>query len=199
MKRLILIIPLMIVVTCCSTQSEYAKTINHATIHDSPVITAMNQQIDAQQSVHEVGTVYFEYDKSFLQEQEKIKLTEISKIINAKPGPVVVEGHADHHNTDKYNVDLGMKRAVTVADYLKSCGVWEERIYLKTFGETRPAGNNFIVDEVWKNRRVSIKMFPENESADGIEAAKAYQNMFSDKSQGSGGGSMFIPVVSGVK
>ncbi|MGC9328065.1 MAG: OmpA family protein [Candidatus Hinthialibacter sp.] len=198
MKNLILIMSLMIVVTSCTTQNEYAKTINHATIYDSSVITTLNQQIDVPQSVHEVGTVYFEYDKSYLPEQEKIKLAEVSKIINSKPGPVVIEGHADHHNTDKYNIDLGMKRAVAVADYLKSCGVWEERIYLKTFGETRPVGNNFIVDDVWKNRRVSIKMFPEHESADGIEAVKAYQNMFSEKSQ-AGSGSMYIPVVSGVQ
>ncbi len=71
-----------------------------------------------------------------------------------------VTGHSDLVGTPEYNVDLGLKRARVVAEYLKSLGIDGSKMIIESKGETEPAADYLTVDGRAKNRRtqISIKM-----------------------------------------
>ncbi len=126
-----------------------------------------------------LGRVYFEYDNAELTNIARQQLEAIAMQIARRGGQVVIEGHADHMNTDAFNKRLGYQRALTVAQYLRSAGVWDERIVVHSFGETRPATTN------WKdlgralNRCAVVWMFPQGEGISADEMTKAYKKMVS--------------------
>lgn len=66
--------------------------------------------------------VFFRFDESKMRTEEKRKLKE--RIASLDPGvPVEVEGYACKIGTRPYNMKLSMRRAKSVAAYIKSLGV----------------------------------------------------------------------------
>ncbi|MBN2327381.1 MAG: OmpA family protein [Candidatus Omnitrophica bacterium] len=141
-----------------------------------------------------LGRVYFEYDKADLSDVAKSQLAEIAKLTARRAGLVVVEGHADHMNTDPYNIRLGYQRALTAADYLRSEGVWDERIVIRSYGEERPASTN------WKdlgralNRCVVVHMYVQGEGMPAQESTKTMADVYK-KSGASDEGSKTIGAI----
>lgn len=130
-----------------------------------------------------VGQVYFDFDQASLTPAARRQLDEIAQEVNRRQGLVIVEGHADHVNTDAYNKRLSVQRAMAVAEYLRSAGVWDARIAVHGFGETRPAASNWTDAGRVRNRGVVIKMFAQGEGMAGIEAGKVYQRMLTAKTK----------------
>ncbi|RJP33495.1 MAG: OmpA family protein [Candidatus Omnitrophota bacterium] len=119
-----------------------------------------------------LGAVYFDFDDSRLTDESKGILDRISHVINERSGKVIVEGHADHVNTDSFNKRLGYKRAFEVAQYLKSAGVWDERLMIRSHGENRPIATNWSDEGRAENRRVVIKIFAQGEGMSGTDASR---------------------------
>lgn len=133
------------------------------------------------------GSVYFEYDSAALTDDARRDLDGIAERLSQLSGPVVIEGHADHNNTDEFNLRLGYQRALAAADYLRSAGVWEERMVVKSFGETRASASNFSDAGRAQNRAVIIKSFPQGEGMsgdDGVRALEKARNKDKKKSPG---------------
>ncbi|MFB3787095.1 MAG: OmpA family protein [bacterium] len=130
-----------------------------------------------------VGQVYFDFDQALLTPAARRQLDGIAREVSRRPGLVIVEGHADHVNTDEYNKKLSYQRAMAVAEYLRSAGVWDERIAVHGFGEARPAASNWTDAGRVCNRGVVIKMFAQGEGMAGIEAGKVYQRMLTAKTK----------------
>ncbi len=159
----------------CQTSDEYAIWRPAKDIGES-----VNKPFDdmiaaAWRADHVIGEVYFEYDKDELTSKSKTKLQEMVSTINQRTGQVMIAGHADHNNTDEYNKKLGYKRAIQVADYLKSAGVWEERMLIRSFGETRPSDTNWTDDGQAQNRRVIVSMYDQGDGMTGSEATRVYE------------------------
>lgn len=150
------------------------------------------EMIAENDKIREVGLIYFDFDKSDLTKKSQEYLLLVSKELSQCKGPILIEGYADLINSNEYNEELGYQRAVKVADYLKTCGIWEERMFLKSFGETRPNCEEFSGDGQHKNRCVAIKIFPQNEAASGAEANRAYLHMSEKKKQESN--TTFVPL-----
>ncbi len=127
----------------------------------------------------ELGIIEFAYDKAYLTDTAKSILDQIAREVSDRSGLVIIEGHADHNNTDEYNIKLGYKRALTAADYLRSAGVWDERLVIRSFGEARPAASNWSDEGRAVNRRVVVKMFDQGEGMDGKKGSAAYSRMIS--------------------
>ncbi len=142
---------------------------------------------NAQQPELTLGTVYFDFDEANLSDHSKKTLDSIVPEIGIRQGPVIVEGHADHVNTDAYNQKLGYARALIVADYLKSAGVWEERLYVRSFGENRPTTTNWSDEGRMMNRRVVIKIYPQGEGMSGTDAERAIKAMQSTEKKSADG------------
>ncbi len=71
-----------------------------------------------------------------------------------------IEGHTDSDGADEYNRNLSMQRANSVASYLQSRGVSNQRIVAMGAGESRPIAGNDTAQGKQLNRRVELKLQP---------------------------------------
>jgi outer membrane protein OmpA-like peptidoglycan-associated protein len=86
----------------------------------------------------------------------------LSDIRNEVKGPqiFVVGGHTDSAGTDRYNYELGRKRAQSVAEYLVlDKKIDPMRVVTVSFGESSPLTNNGTRDGRGKNRSVEIRVY----------------------------------------
>ncbi len=73
---------------------------------------------------------------------------------------IQIEGHTDNVGSEKYNMDLSLRRADAVAQYLVSQGVNSDRIRTVGFGETEPVADNSTAWGRAQNRRVEMHLEP---------------------------------------
>ena len=102
--------------------------------------------------------IFFDYDKDDLKpEVSQFILPEvITEMIKRPSLRILIEGHADEDGSEKYNLELSMRRAQAVADFLISAGISANRIDIQAFGETAPAIQGNDVDARARNRRAVI-------------------------------------------
>ena len=149
---------------------------------------------NAQQSDPVLGRVYFDFDNAVLTEVAKAQLDHVASQVARREGYVMVEGYTDHINTDDFNRTLGYKRALVVANYLRSEGVWDERLVVRSYGEERPSTTNWKDMGRALNRCVVVRMFAQGEGANGKEAKKAFEGTLVKKADAKGS-STSIPLM----
>ena len=71
-----------------------------------------------------------------------------------------VAGHTDSVGSDSYNQKLSEQRASSVARYLQSRGVANQRLQTTGYGESRPVDSNETESGRANNRRVEITLVP---------------------------------------
>jgi peptidoglycan-associated lipoprotein len=99
-------------------------------------------------------TVHFEYDRSEVRSEEKVKVTTVAQYLkNNAANAVKIEGHCDERGTEEYNRALGERRALALREELVSLGVDPARIDTISFGKDRPVDSGHD-DAAWaRNRR----------------------------------------------
>lgn len=85
--------------------------------------------------LEEVGAVYFDFDKFNIKASEAKKLDEIVKKLKEDNREVLLVGFADTRGTSKYNFNLSMWRAQSVASYLARKGVDIGKIRVVSYGK----------------------------------------------------------------
>ena len=102
--------------------------------------------------------IFFDYDKSELKpEVTQFILPEvITELIKRPSLRILIEGHADEDGSEKYNLELSMRRAQAVADYLIASGISANRIDVQGLGEGAPAVQGSDDDARARNRRAVI-------------------------------------------
>ncbi|GBD95376.1 MAG TPA: OmpA family protein [Nitrospirae bacterium] len=82
---------------------------------------------------------------------------------------VIIEGHTDNmpiklSSGKQYrdNLDLSFLRAKAIANILVKYGISRERISVIGYGDTRPIASNETNEGRAKNRRVEVKLIPED-------------------------------------
>jgi peptidoglycan-associated lipoprotein len=104
-------------------------------------------------------TIYFDFDKSNIREDQKPRMEKNAAILKANPNLVVrIEGNCDERDTYEYNLALGDRRANAVKDYFIKLGIPADRLETISYGEERPVdpGHN---EAAWaKNRRDDFKI-----------------------------------------
>ena len=83
------------------------------------------------------------------------KLYEQVKDLDPKEGKAVVVGYTDRIGSEKYNFDLGYKRAKSVADYLVSKGAPADKIDAQSRGKADPVTGDTCAKV--KNRKKLIE------------------------------------------
>ena len=74
---------------------------------------------------------------------------------------MTIEGHTDSYGADDTNLELSVRRAQSVADYLlEKDAVKSAHVSSVGFGETKPIANNETSDGRWKNRRIDVVIYP---------------------------------------
>ncbi len=103
------------------------------------------------------SAVLFGFDKSSLSTAAKTSLDKLVTVLNTYPDTdIEVQGHTDSKGSESYNMDLSIKRAASVSDYLRVNGISTSRISIKGFGESVPKYNNDTKDGQSQNRRVEF-------------------------------------------
>ena len=69
---------------------------------------------------------------------------------------IEVAGHTDNWGSDEYNMNLSLRRAEAVRNYLISKGIAADRLSAKAYGESRPVADNATDEGRFKNRRVEL-------------------------------------------
>jgi len=101
--------------------------------------------------------ILFGFDKSDLGASAKGSLDELVTILNKYPDTnIEIQGHTDDTGTDSYNMGLSERRAVSVANYLRSHNISSARITTKGFGESAPKYDNSTENGRSQNRRVEF-------------------------------------------
>ena len=84
-------------------------------------------------------------------------LLRIGQTLHAYPDlKVTVVGYTDNHNQPRTNQLVSLRRAMMVADYLRSHGVKSDRITTRAMGEKNPIASNATSQGRSQNRRIEI-------------------------------------------
>jgi outer membrane protein OmpA-like peptidoglycan-associated protein len=106
------------------------------------------------------GEVLFTTGKWDLKAGAMAKLDQIADALRGKEQPMVVLGHTDNVGTHDMNMDLSLKRANAVRDYLVSRGIPQDLISAQGKGPDVPISDNGSVEGRATNRRVEIIVQP---------------------------------------
>lgn len=107
------------------------------------------------------GNITFAFDSSNLQPQFYPTLNNVADTLNEYNQTVIeVAGHTDSVGDMAYNQRLSVERAQSVANYLGSRGVMQQRMIVTGAGETRPIASNDTEAGRAQNRRVEITIVP---------------------------------------
>jgi outer membrane protein OmpA-like peptidoglycan-associated protein len=88
------------------------------------------------------------------------EIARVAEVIKSHPEKrVVVAGHTDSTGTDAYNMNLSLRRAEWVKNFLIEKGVPAERIKVENRGETEPLLPNSTLYGRKRNRRVEIHWY----------------------------------------
>jgi outer membrane protein OmpA-like peptidoglycan-associated protein len=101
---------------------------------------------------------YFGFDRFELTPDELSRLTAFAQKVKAYKGVIVIEGHTDSKGAVKYNQQLSLKRANTIAQLLVNAGFDPKTIKVVGYGETTPVADNSTPEGRAKNRRVVVKL-----------------------------------------
>lgn len=118
------------------------------------------------------GNITFATNSSDLSPQFFDVLGSVSKVLGEYDQTVVeVAGHTDSSGPENYNLSLSNRRAGSVAKYLESQGIINERLLTIGLGESMPVADNSSASGKQANRRVEITMVPLTASGDAEKSA----------------------------
>ncbi len=102
----------------------------------------------------------FEFNKAELRESAKIGLFKLGTLLDNNPTMYCwIEGHTDMIGSDPANLQLSIRRAEAVKDYLvKSMYFDPEKIITRGYGRFQPIITTGDKDQQAPNRRVEIRM-----------------------------------------
>ncbi|MDH5381365.1 MAG: OmpA family protein, partial [Cyclobacteriaceae bacterium] len=126
---------------------------------DQPRNLDIRMNPEKKEVVMVLNTVLFDFDKATLKKESFAELDRLTEFVQNNP-PIRIEiaGHTDNVGSANYNMELSKRRAQSVAKYLRSKGIQNERMEIVYFGETKPLESNETNEGRGKNRRVEFKI-----------------------------------------
>lgn len=105
----------------------------------------------------------FDYGSDQLAEGARLSLMKLGFLIQKNPNSLfIVEGHTDSFGGEEFNLELSMRRANAVVEWLRaSLRLGTDRIQAAGMGKSKPIVSTAgTVEEQGLNRRVEIKVRP---------------------------------------
>ncbi len=81
--------------------------------------------------------------------------TKLKKYAGAR---VAIMAHTDDQGGEESNLDLSVKRAVEVVEYLKTRGISAKRLKAEGYGESLPIAQNLTEEDRARNRRIELRV-----------------------------------------
>ena len=105
-------------------------------------------------------SVQFAFDSSAIDGPSSAILDEAAQILKANPGNVMISGHTCNTGSAAYNMQLSIRRANAVKDYLVKKGVPASMLSTEGFGLTKPQFDNRTSEGRRLNRRAEATYLP---------------------------------------
>lgn len=116
------------------TKTNLATIVNQAEASTTPFSQVAMPIVSIPDIIH--ADVYFEVGRKGLTDEGKTKLAAQADILKQHEDyGVLIQGYTDQQGSASYNMQLGMKRAVTVKAVLVNAGIAEHRIKTVSLGE----------------------------------------------------------------
>ncbi|MCP4458865.1 MAG: OmpA family protein [Cytophagales bacterium] len=111
-----------------------------------------------------LNNIYYDFDKANIREDAKPVLDSLVLIMNDNPEIFIELGsHTDSRDTEAYNLELSLRRALSAVKYIIQSGVDSDRITAKGYGESIPLVFGAKTEEDHqKNRRTEFKVLQYN-------------------------------------
>lgn len=128
-------------------------------VQPTPAPTPVAPPAPTSEKVTFAADAFFDFDKSVLKPEAKVKLDDMASKLQAINLEVIIAvGHTDSVGTDEYNQKLSLRRSEAVKAYLVSKGIPANRVYTEGKGEKQPVADNKTAEGRAKNRRVEIEV-----------------------------------------
>ncbi|MDB9776012.1 OmpA family protein [Vicingaceae bacterium] len=139
---------------------DMAEFIKNANNDIANILGTKKREEESMSDNEQEFIIYFDFDKSIIKPEEKIKLDELIALSkNRGQLQVKLIGHTDYKGPQTYNLTLSNKRVKAVNDYLIDKGLDKSRIISKEAkGELIPIAENSTIIGRAMNRRVEIKI-----------------------------------------
>ncbi|MDL2271624.1 OmpA family protein [Desulfovibrio sp. OttesenSCG-928-I05] len=105
-------------------------------------------------------SVQFAFDSAAIDGPSSAILDEAAQILKANPGRVMISGHTCNIGNAAYNMQLSIRRANAVKEYLVKKGVPASMLSTEGFGLTRPQFDNRTEEGRRLNRRAEATYLP---------------------------------------
>lgn len=106
-----------------------------------------------------LNNIFFEYNDYKLLPDSYSELNRLVKLLEENHELVVeISGHTDNIGSPSYNLNLSLKRAEEVTNYLFENGIKRARIVVRGYGEKLPIASNDTEEGRQMNRRVEFKI-----------------------------------------
>ncbi|EGU36035.1 outer membrane protein [Vibrio sp. N418] len=102
------------------------------------------------------GRVYFAFDSDKLTSASITVLDAMLDHLGRAENNITLAGHTDSIGSDGYNFSLGLKRAMSVQEFLQDNNVAQKNIEAVSYGEKQPIASNSSSEGRKLNRRVEI-------------------------------------------
>lgn len=120
-------------------------------------IVEMNARVVEAGLVVTLGDILFEKSKAGLKRGAASRLDKLAAFLNRYPEcNAVIEGHTDNSGSESSRLDLSMRRANSVKNYLVEKGVEFTRLETVGNGEHSPIAGNDSASGRLLNRRVDV-------------------------------------------
>jgi len=126
---------------------------------ESSLNSILETKRSARGLVVNIGDVLFDLGQASLRSEARERLSRLSGVLLAYPGPYTLEfeGHTDSTGSDELNNRLSDARASAVRDYVVGAGVRGDRVAgTHGFGKANPIASNDTAGGRQQNRRVEI-------------------------------------------
>jgi len=102
----------------------------------------------------------FDFDRAVLKPEGRKAMDQlIGRLSSVNVEVIIATGHTDSVGSDRYNLDLGIRRADAVRNYLVSKGLDLGRVYVDSKGEREPVATNKTAQGRSENRRVVVEVY----------------------------------------
>ncbi|MDO8894933.1 MAG: OmpA family protein [Nitrosomonas sp.] len=143
------------------TQFENQLATTESPIKDNKTVDTKYQS----QTLTIFGGKTFLSGQDIIQDVTYATIENLIKEISSSPDSrIIVEGHTDNVPTGRLgsdNMDLSLRRAKAIANILVLHGISKNRISVTGYGDTRPISSNTTEEGRAKNRRVEVKLMPQ--------------------------------------
>ena len=165
MKKLVISVVLLNLLVACASETPKEAPVAPAPapVAETPVpppapepapapVVAVDP-LDDPSSILAKRSVYFAFDKSAIQDDDKSLLMAHGKYLSEHPDRKVrIEGNCDERGSNEYNLGLGQRRADSVKKMLVLGGANASQISTVSYGEEKPSCTEHN-ESCWKNNR----------------------------------------------